>query len=273
MSSRRKVVLCVLALCATPQRAWAQASTNDIAVRCSNDQANTPEQIQGRNAWAKKCGYIDDADFNYNNARQRYVTFSDIEHAPWDGNAPCMGTRHVLGMCFLRGCYTPDQRLLFGGKYQTISHAALHVYTATVTALSPDWQLGENPTLVEEAVEHFVVGDEKQDVLRVVTDSGLSVEVTQNHPLVDAEGNVVEARSLKAGETHVLTAQGPALVSQIVARAYNGKVWNVEPKGMETHANLLVAEGFISGSIRFQNEWAQDATRLHLRKHLNTAAF
>lgn len=273
MQNHWKVFLCCTIVHLAPQLAHAQTVTNDFAVRCSNDQANTPQQIYGRNAWAKKCHYLDDADFNYNNARQRYVTFSDIEHAPWDGDAPCIWGKQILGICFLRGCYTPDQRLMFSGVYQSISHAGNSTYTPTVTALGAEWLVGDAPTLMEVPVEHFVVGDEENDVLRVITDSGLSVEVTQNHPLVDADGNVLEARDIVARQTRVLTAEGPALVTDVVALPYRGKVWNVEPNSTETHANLLLAEGFVSGSIRFQNEWANDAGRRQLRKRLDPAPF
>jgi hypothetical protein len=245
---------------------------NNITTRCVNDQANTHEQVAGRNAWALKCGYITPVDQQYGDATGKYATFSDI-NAPWSPNDPCIGGGHILGLCILAGCYTPDQRVMFGGRYLPIKQAALEQTTPTITALGDDWQNAEFLPLTEATIRHFVVGDEFKPVLRIEVANGFTLEVTDGHPMVDADGNVLPAKDVVAGKTRLLTSEGPLLVTGAQQRAYAGKVWNVEPESDKTYANVHLAEGFLTGSIRFQNEWANDASRLQLRRRLDISAF
>jgi hypothetical protein len=248
------------------------AGSNDIKVRCGGDTANTPQQVAGRNAWAAKCGYLEESDSQYQTAKGRYVTLSDYD-APWDANAPCSDGHAMLGWCVLAGCYTPEQRLMFNGEYIPIAEAALTRDVESIGAIGPNWAVGDFVPWVEEPIEYFIAGDEKKPVLRITVENGFSLEVTDNHPLVDSDGDIVEAATVRPGETRLLTSHGPSLVTAVTARDYDGKVWNVQPVSTRTGANLHLAEGFVSGSIRYQNEWADDESRIHLRTHLDTTPF
>jgi hypothetical protein len=70
-----------------------------------------------------------------------------------------------------------------------------------------------------------------------------------------------------------MTVNGPSLVTLVRLLPYHGQVWNVEPATTRTLGNILFAEGFVTGSVRYQNEWAEDSTRLSLRDRLDPSAF
>ncbi len=243
-----------------------------IKGRCSDDQANSHEQIVARNAWCLKCGYSDPEEVEWNNARDKYITFTNL-NAPWDASHPCEAGGVVLGECRLAGCYTPGQRLMFAGTYMPIDDAAWDDGVSTVTSLRPDWFMEDTPAWVEEPIGAFVLGDENKPVLRIATENGFSLEVTDNHPMVDVDGNVLPASDIVESITHLLTEAGDAKVVSVTSRPYHGKVWNIEPESVRTEANIHLAEGFVTGSVRFQDEWAKDASRLHLRRRINANPF
>jgi hypothetical protein len=65
---------------------------------------------------------------------------------------------------------------------------------------------------------------------------------------------IMEASTLKAG-TKLIKADGArdAIVS-VTQTSYFGKVYNLKPAATNRVANILIAQGFLVGSSRFQNE-------------------
>ncbi len=275
MMLKPKNVLLILATLSTglnvhPSNAHA-GHGNIVRGRCADDQANAREQVAGRNAWCVKCGYAEQEEADWFTAHDRYTTFTNLD-APWDANAACVTGAIVLAECKLAGCYTPGQRVMFGGDYVAIDQAASEAFTPTITSLRPQWFMEDDLSWVEEPIESFILGDESKPVLRITAENGLSVEVTDNHPMVDAAGNVLPAAEVKK-ETRLLTEGGPVTVVSVTSRSYKGKVWNVQPESLRTEANIHLAEGFVTGSVRFQDEWAEDETRLRLRRRINSNPF
>ncbi|NVJ20708.1 MULTISPECIES: Hint domain-containing protein [Myxococcus] len=269
---KRLSYLVVLACAVLSTTASAQLST-----RCfTDDQLTTYALSQGRNNWAHNCGYITAAKRDFLNSEGEYQVFSGGCYSfattgpsasctffiPADVNAACIPGLVKLGTC-VTGCYTAKEKVSFGGEYWPISDA----YAAgvrTVTALTKDASLVA-PTTGEQTIRAFVAGDTVEDVFAIETVDGRRVEVTSEHPMVTATGEMVKAKTLQKGDLLLGTTGEKVEIRDVTVFRYEGKTWNVQPVSHEKIENVLDVEGLLTGSVRFQNEWADDHYRLSLR--------
>ncbi|PTL75323.1 hypothetical protein DAT35_55715 [Vitiosangium sp. GDMCC 1.1324] len=251
--------------------------------RCTQDDwLMTADAGRGRNQWAVKCNYIKQTKADYLNADGEYVVFingcNTFPHVPTgstcqlfvpaDANAPCQAGLIYLGTCVV-GCYTPKQRLAFNG-IRTAIEEAYQAHTSSVTGLSTE-STRSLLKFSEQPIQSFVSGEANEEIIVLETADGRRLEVTQEHPLVNAQGDMVRARTLKAGDL-LLGADGlPVALVNVSTFHYRGKVWNVRPLSTVKTENILDAEGLLSGSIRFQNAWADDSFRLLLRDSFNVS--
>jgi hypothetical protein len=173
----------------------------------------------------------------------------------------------LVAMC-VSGCYTPDQKLLFKDGIQEIGdafdHKNLEIETLTTDSIleHPSYQVSElEAYTVDIAPAH-------QDVIDFETVSGKKLSVTKNHPLLDSQGQMRTADSLKVGESLVLQDGSFDPIIHINQRDYFGKVYNVRPKSTDLLENIVVAQGVLSGSVYFQNEGTKDLNRALFRINL-----
>lgn len=159
--------------------------------------------------------------------------------------------------------------MLFEGRYLSIPDAA-EKNVQTVTALSNLNFLGAPVSLSEQVIAGIVSGTTDETLLAVTVDSGRRIIVTANHPLVDATGRIVFAADIVPG-TRLSMVDGTDEVKGVERVPFSGRVWHILPKSESVAANILVAEGFLNGSIRYQDEWAEDESRLFLRHNVNLA--
>ncbi|WP_141332342.1 Hint domain-containing protein [Myxococcus sp. AB025B] len=269
---KRLSYLVVLACAVLSTTASAQLST-----RCfTDDQLTTYTLSQGRNNWSFKCGYITQAKRDFLNSEGEYQVYASGCYSfaatgptatctffiPADENAPCIAGLVKLGTC-VTGCYTAQEKVSFGGEYWPIADAYASG-VRTVTALTKDASLVA-PTTGEQAIRAFVAGDTVEDVFALQTVDGRRVEVTSEHPMVLATGEMVKAKTLQAGDV-LLGVRGEKVELQDVSVfRYEGTTWNVQPLSKEKIENVLDVEGLLTGSVRFQNEWADDHYRLSVR--------
>lgn len=238
--------------------AAAGAANINLDQRCPRDAISDATRAKGRNAWALKCGYLrSSATQDSLDAEGMYITFTDAM-APTDAEAPCIEGLHRLGMCNL-GCFAATERLLFDGRPVTLE--AAHAAGLThVTALAA----GSSPLRLffqEEPIANYISGPYDGALVIIRVDDGKTVRVTPNHPMVDDTGHIVRADRLEVG-MRLLTLDGPRTVVALQSAAYTGLVWSLKPTRAEPMANVNIAEGFLTGSMRFQDQWADDADRL-----------
>ncbi|WP_141593358.1 Hint domain-containing protein [Myxococcus sp. AB056] len=163
------------------------------------------------------------------------------------------------------GCYTPDQKVLFQDGYVPIQKAQ-EAGTAELVTLSPDASFGNLRTM-PNTVERYTLDRDavQQDILVFRTRSGGSLSVTLEHPLVTAEGSMKKAKDFVAGE-HLVRQDGTTdEITGIQQQAWFGKVYNLRPVTHDLTSNILVAEGYLNGSGRFQSEYVEELNRLILR--------
>jgi hypothetical protein len=185
--------------------------------------------------------------------------------APIDSAAPCWDTNkyQFAGIC-RAGCFTPDQRILVGVNYMPIKQAKdqglmdLPTLSAAVGA-DPQWKISRINSYTVDAE------DQEQKILVISTEEGGQLKVTTNHPLVDGEGYMREAAQLKVGDALHKVEGGKSVITAINSVSYFGKVYNVETNSTDLLENIIGAEGYLSGTVYYQNEGIKDLNRQVLR--------
>jgi len=271
----------------------------DLANRCEQDSLN-PSQAGERIEWWIRCQpavvnafitereggvYTDEVAANLLRrsvllrsdgqikARPSYPTFADTAvspraywSAPMDRNASCEipANMQVFGMC-TSSCYKPEVRVLFGAGYTPIKQArdSFLENVVVVSEGSSLERLNFRQKKVASYTESMTETEHRITVLKM--DSGGVLKVTANHPLVDALGRMREAETLSAGESLVRTDGTADRIVQISVEPYFGKVYNVAPQGDNLQENIVVAEGYLSGSSWYQNDGAENLNRFVMR--------
>jgi len=259
---------CLLFVIATSSVASAQVTS-----RCAEDPLGVAE-AQGRNAWAANCGYITPAARDFFNMDGEYIVFTTgcgqpgcVPYVPTDAAAACVFGLVKLEYC-MAGCYTPEQKVAFNGAYAGIQNA-YESGAHSVTALTEGSTLG-SLGWAEQPIRTYVAGDTTEDIFVLKDKQGNTLQVTSEHPLVRDDGTVVKAKTLKAGD-RIVKADGKAVkLKEVSTFSFTGTVWNVQPASHNKIENILAAQGFLTGSVRFQNEWADDVFRLSLRDEIDT---
>jgi hypothetical protein len=162
-------------------------------------------------------------------------------------------TYYVNGYCEA-SCYTPDQEILFEGGYVSILDA-LNARREDLITLSDDSTL-DNVKMKKNSTYGYTVEtrDTKHNIYVITTESGGQLRVTDEHPVINGEGRMVKARTLKVGHELVKADGSRDTIVSIEKTEHFGKVYNVRPVTENLVSNVLVAQGFLVGSSRFQND-------------------
>lgn len=169
-----------------------------------------------------------------------------------------------------RECYTPKQNMLFGEVNMSLEQA-YRTEARSVTAMTEDATL-DNLSYAEQMIEQITTNDVDEEVYRLEGEGGERLEVTGNHPMVTADGTMMAARDLKAGDVLLDRYGAIVFLRAVSTRKYQGPVFNVLPVSKRKKENVLVAEGLLTGSMRYQQQWAHEAFRLTLRSSLDVSA-
>lgn len=230
------------------------------------------------NKWGVDCGFLTATAAALYNADHKYAIYAGNNGSFLITNTPKTGTPcnvyaflkkediKVVGACSA-GCYPPEQELEFGSRPVSIEHA-FRSDARTVTALSSASEIG-GTTFSEQLIESFVSGETNETLYTLIGQGSERLVVTGEHPMVSADGSLVPARRLRAGDALLGKDGGLIELAEVATRPYKGWVWNVRPQSRNKLDNILVAQGFLTGSVRFQNEWANETYRLTLRDSLD----
>ena len=157
--------------------------------------------------------------------------------------------------------------MLFGKEWMTLEEADKRGKT-TFSGLAE----GASPFNIDASREleiaYIAAGEEKQSLIRFTLAGGNSIRVTQEHPMIDQLGTVVPAAAVELGSM-LLTMEGLREVIRIDHAVDAGKVWHIFPRSKAPRENVVLAEGVATGSLRFQSVWADEASRLLLRRELS----
>lgn len=261
-----------------------QCSPFTVSGRCFGDSLFATE-VPGRRAWVRKCKDLPQIRFFFElggeslyTHRNHYPTFGYVSHeqvkkfwkAPVSTLDPCEIPEGVklVGLC-TAGCFTEDQQILFGGrKYQGI-RSAMDAGVDEVMVVRPESVL-EDLQLIEERIQKFIVdiAPARQTIYEFKTQSGGQIQVTDSHPMLTANGRLVDAKSLKVGDPLILANGHEDIITDLRQFDIFDKVYNLFPDSKELVKNLVVAQGFITGSAFYQSEGNEYMGRVILRHSL-----
>ena len=186
-----------------------------------------------------------------------YTNTSGSAAAKWTGDF------FVIAYCE-SSCYAPDQKLQFStGEVNIVD--AMKAKRDDVVTLSASATLDTLSTQTSKVFSYTTeIRDSEHVIFKLGTASGGTLSVTNEHPMVTSEGRLVKAESLKKGD-ELLKADGtPDAVVQIEKTSHYGKVYNLKPESREHVSNILIAQGYLVGSARFQNDYIAYMNRVLL---------
>ncbi len=175
------------------------------------------------------------------------------------------GPFYVNGFCE-SSCYTPEQKVLFSDGYAPIVEATKALRTDMMT-LTPDSSL-DDVRLTQNTTQAYTkeIRDAKHPIVEISTASGGLLRVTVEHPVINGEGRLVEAQTLRVGD-ELLKADGSRdAIVKLNNTEHFGRVYNLRPATTDRVSNLLVAEGYLVGSSLFQNDEVGYLNRIILHR-------
>lgn len=163
-------------------------------------------------------------------------------------------------------CYAPDQQLLFAEGQVAIVDAIKDQRLDLIT-LTPESTL-DNLQLQKNQVYSYTseIRDSEHILFEISTIRGGKLRLTNEHPVVTSEGRMVRAQDLKVDDELLRQDGTPERIVAVEKTTHYGKVFNIRPITRDQVSNILVAQGFLVGSARYQNEDVQYMNRIILQR-------
>jgi hypothetical protein len=162
-------------------------------------------------------------------------------------------TFYVVANCE-SSCYAPDQEVLFAGGATPIVEAIQKQRTDLIT-LAPDATLDNLQVQTNDVYSYTSETRDSEHILyEIVTERGGKLRLTNEHPVVNSEGRMVRAQDLKVNDELLKLDGTRERIVSVERGTHYGKVYNLRPVSRDQVSNVLVAQGFLVGSARYQNE-------------------
>jgi hypothetical protein len=204
-----------------------------------------------------------------NNLLQWHATTrSQIANLPYTGAYNLPAGVMVFGLC-QAGCYTPEQEIRVGksGLQSVVSaHDSGEKLVTTLTAGSTM----DAPTYMTNRIARWTVdiAPASQPIVTLRTKSGGSLRVTLEHPLLTSDGVMKQAQTLVVGESLVREDGAPDRIVSMSTANEVTKTYNLRPTTNDLTSNILVAQGYLAGSARYQDEFSKYLNRALFRHQL-----
>ncbi|MBN1208989.1 MAG: hypothetical protein JXB05_29295 [Myxococcaceae bacterium] len=131
--------------------------------------------------------------------------------------------------------------------------------SATIESLKAGDQVS-NPYHPALTVMDTAVGFEKVPMVRIRSEAGRTLLMTEMHPIQVAGRGMVQAKALREGDV-AMTKTGPSKLVEVSREAYDGKVYNVKVGSDAQKATLaedqtvVYANGFMVGDGQIQRKY------------------
>ncbi len=272
-----------------------------IAYRCNGDSLSNT-QAHGRYEWMVKCSaevpMLAEFLANFDNVkagnggitidstRSLYPTFMNnatnpekMWKAPTSKSGSCSIPEgvYIAAVC-VSSCAIPQEQILASGAGKKMGAVefvkALTEKYDRVATMSKNSSM-ESRNLKASKVEQWVTElvDTEQPVLVFTMESGKTLSVTPNHPLLKTDGSMTTADQFKAGDSLVVLGGGVDPIASVESILYFGKVYNVFVQSSVPQENIVVTNGYLNGTAFFQNEGAGNLNKSLLRKKLTKGIF
>lgn len=171
----------------------------------------------------------------------------------------------LFSMCEY-GCFAPEQKLLFSSG-ETAIESAIAQRKLDLVTLAPNATF-DSLTYVGNEVGAYTadVAAQRQELVEIRMESGRVLRVTTGHPLIAEDGTIRLAREFQLGDRLIRKDGGFDAIVGFNSVDYVGKVYNVKPVTTDATSNVVVAEGYLSASQRYQTPVVQYLNRKIIRR-------
>lgn len=164
--------------------------------------------------------------------------------------------------------YMPEQKLQFGSGFTAIQEAfeskLTEIFSLNDAAVFEDFRLESRR--VKSYTRSVPVTTHR--ILTLITATGGRLRITPCLPLMRGDGVIVEAVTLKVGDSLLRVEGWDDSIVAIEEQSYFGRVYNVQTEAVTLEGQIVVVEGFLSGSSWFQNDGKEYLNRPILRRRI-----
>lgn len=194
------------------------------------------------------------------------TTFSTIKSRPWS-LPKSDGSVYADALCEA-GCYSPEQEVRFGDGFMPVAQA-FELGEQHVTTLTPKATLGSLSFMDNDIARWTVdIAPANQAILTIRMQSGGELRVTAEHPVLTSEGVMKKASDLVVGESLVREDGSPDPIASTERKMVFTKVYNLRPTTTDLLSNIVVAQGYLNGSARYQSEYLKYLNRRLMRSNV-----
>jgi len=274
-----------------------------VAHRCSEDSLSNTEAHQ-RYLWMKRCApqstVISDFLENFSGVdsglgtidgvetgRTLYPTFMNSSYKPeivWkapivqSGSCTIPKGAYIAAVC-VSSCAIPEEQILAQAQASrkmgpvAFVEALTKKYERAATLRSDSGLNSRNLQATKVQLWVTELLDTEQPVLIFKMQSGRSLTITPNHPVLRPDGTMDSAANFKAGDALVKLGGAVDPIVSIDSMLYDGKVYNLFVQSSVPQENIVVTNGYLNGTAFFQNEGAANLNKVLLRKKLTKGIF
>jgi hypothetical protein len=196
------------------------------------------------------------------NAPCESVNGSDGELLKDASGVPVWGYK---GGCRAIGCYSPEQKIAFEDGYLSIGNAEKLKKTGVLV-------LDKNSTLENFQYKSAPVQKyrkdllpQRQEIYTFKTAANKTIRITPTHPMLLDDGFLWAAKKIKEGQSFVNADGTFDKIVRATKELELVETVNIQPVSKQFSENLLLVEGLVTGSLRYQDEYAKYLNRLALR--------
>ena len=211
-------------------------------VRCTTEEPSQGE-CASYNQQSLNEGCINQEELNDLNRFGSVAACSPDLHNP--------GKYKLIGWCAC-GCFAPDTALLTGAGYLPAKDVAEGFKTLKILNLNLESHI-QSPQLNVSSIRNSTSGPEKKPLVVIHTDRGQTLRVTELHAILTRNGEMVQARELKAGDGLVLSSGQITNVIQIEHQMTDGNVVNIAVEAENPIEHVIVAEDILVGDLLWQS--------------------
>jgi hypothetical protein len=201
-----------------------------------------------------------------------FTTIAGLHFGEPGGTNPDLPAGIAVDALCEAGCYSPEQQVRFGDSNVPVAQAQASGQRS-VTTLTPNATL-DSLEFMQNSIGRWMVdiAAANQTIITLRMKSGGELRVTTEHPLVTSEGVMKRAEDLVVGESLVRDNGASDPVVSMSSKTEFTKVYNLQPTTTDLTSNILVAQGYLSGSVRYQNEYVKYLNRVLLRNNIPSSA-
>ncbi len=168
------------------------------------------------------------------------------------------------------GCFHPDTQIM---SFTKDSSNPISVAAGTIAnnfrsydLLGFDEPKDEKVSYSRNPVALATLGKETQELVVIQTNDGRVLKVTQGHPVLLADGRMIQAKTLKVTDPMLDIHGNPVSIKRIDSDKFIGEVVNFTANAKKIQGHVLFAESLAVGDLYWQTQVESESKQIQIRK-------